>query len=79
MFCCGPKLQTSSGSGTSNSSLNSNNHSGHISLVQHSNSLRSLPARIPEMDKAPKKHMGKKCLALDLDETLVHSSFQVHD
>ena len=24
------------------------------------------------------EHKGKKCLALDLDETLVHSSFQVY-
>ena len=24
-----------------------------------------------------KEHMGRKCLVLDLDETLVHSSFKV--
>ncbi len=40
-------------------------------------SMRSLPARIPEMEVSSKLNKGKKCLALDLDETLVHSSFQV--
>lgn len=28
------------------------------------------------MGPQPEHHVGKKCLALDLDETLVHSSFQ---
>ena len=40
-------------------------------------SMRSLPARIPEMETSSRVNKGKKCLALDLDETLVHSSFQV--
>lgn len=43
------------------------------------NSMRSLPARLPEMEASAKVNKGKKCLALDLDETLVHSSFQVSD
>lgn len=38
--------------------------------------MRSLPARLPEMEVSSKVNRGKKCLALDLDETLVHSSFQ---
>lgn len=40
-------------------------------------SARNLPARLPEMEASSKVNKGKKCLALDLDETLVHSSFQV--
>ena len=32
---------------------------------------------MPEMSPPPPFGSGKKCLALDLDETLVHSSFQV--
>lgn len=36
-----------------------------------------LPVCMPEMTPIPEEHRGKKCLALDLDETLVHSSFQV--
>eukprot|EP01035_Chromulina_nebulosa_P030398 gene30398-40388_t len=37
-----------------------------------------LPLRMPEMPISD-EHRGKKCLALDLDETLVHSSFQPVD
>ena len=39
--------------------------------------IRSPPQRMPEMSPPPPVGTGKKCLALDLDETLVHSSFQV--
>ena len=30
---------------------------------------------MPDMSPTPKSRAGKMCLALDLDETLVHSSF----
>lgn len=33
---------------------------------------------MPDMSNSLKKNSGKKLLALDLDETLVHSSFQVY-
>ena len=39
--------------------------------------FRNAPQRMPEMSPPPPFGTGKKCLALDLDETLVHSSFQV--
>jgi hypothetical protein len=39
--------------------------------------IRNPPQRMPEMSPPPPHGTGKKCLALDLDETLVHSSFQV--
>jgi len=29
------------------------------------------------LDPVAPEHLGKKCLVLDLDETLVHSSFKV--
>ncbi len=35
------------------------------------------PNVMPIMDPINPKKAGKKCLVLDLDETLVHSSFQV--
>jgi hypothetical protein len=38
---------------------------------------RGPPQRMPVMSPPPPVGTGKKCLALDLDETLVHSSFQV--
>jgi RNA polymerase II subunit A small phosphatase-like protein len=37
------------------------------------------PARMPDMGPASLSNKGKMCLALDLDETLVHSSFQYVD
>lgn len=36
--------------------------------------MGSPDALLPEQDP---EHMGRKCLVLDLDETLVHSSFKV--
>eukprot|EP01035_Chromulina_nebulosa_P020637 gene20637-26755_t len=38
--------------------------------------MRPLPAIMPVMGEVIEENKGKKCLALDLDETLVHSSFQ---
>lgn len=35
-----------------------------------------MPSKMPVLPSVP-EHSGKKLLALDLDETLVHSSFQV--
>ncbi len=35
------------------------------------------PLIMPEMESINPEKVGKKCLVLDLDETLVHSSFQV--
>ncbi len=35
-----------------------------------------MPLVMPQMGEVSVKNKGKKCLALDLDETLVHSSFQ---
>jgi hypothetical protein len=47
-------------------------------MYLHNNSpFRNAPQRMPEMSPPPPFGTGKKCLALDLDETLVHSSFQV--
>ena len=37
------------------------------------------PAKMPNMGPPPEHCKGKMCLALDLDETLVHSSFQPVD
>ena len=37
---------------------------------------RGRPARYPNTKGISPHHVGRKCLALDLDETLVHSSFQ---
>jgi len=36
-----------------------------------------MPAKMPSMTENEKSKAGKICLALDLDETLVHSSFSV--
>lgn len=51
-------------------------HLPHTSITPH-RPKRSPPQRMPEMSPPPPFGTGKKCLALDLDETLVHSSFQV--
>ena len=56
-----------------------------IIIISHHNTrlpnthrhIRNPPQRMPEMSPPPPHGTGKKCLALDLDETLVHSSFQV--
>lgn len=49
-------------------------------LLEEDSALRNNPRNIkllPNMDySASKEYMGKKCLVLDLDETLVHSSFR---
>jgi len=45
-----------------------------IYFSQQSVRNHPLPIRMPDMGPLLS---GKKCLALDLDETLVHSSFQV--
>ena len=37
---------------------------------------RGRPAKYPNTKGIAPQHVGRKCLALDLDETLVHSSFQ---
>lgn len=37
---------------------------------------RGRPAKFPDTKFIAPNHVGRKCLALDLDETLVHSSFQ---
>jgi hypothetical protein len=48
-----------------------------LALVYHIVSPpRAPPARMPDMTPTPSL-LGRKCLALDLDETLVHSSFEV--
>lgn len=39
-------------------------------------SARGKPAKTPDIRSQSTTYAGKKCLALDLDETLVHSSFQ---
>lgn len=39
-------------------------------------SLKQAPSKMPNMGASNQNHAGKKLLALDLDETLVHSSFQ---
>ena len=36
----------------------------------------ALPMQLPDFSNSFAKDSQKKCLALDLDETLVHSSFQ---
>jgi len=51
------------------------NNSYRISLTRVS-SMRPSPAIMPVMGEISEENKGKKCLALDLDETLVHSSFQ---
>ncbi len=48
---------------------NNSNNSNNSSVGVH-----GLPVKMPEMGYPDKS--GKKCLVLDLDETLVHSSFQ---
>lgn len=50
-------------------------HSG--SYANLSNSNKRNVSRGGKMQEMVQKSKGKKCLALDLDETLVHSSFQV--
>ena len=37
--------------------------------------LRNLPVSVPFLSCQSEEHLGKKTLVLDLDETLVHSSF----
>lgn len=37
---------------------------------------RSLPQKLPNIPALPEEHKRKKCLVLDLDETLVHSSLR---
>ena len=45
-------------------------------IHESSRASHPLPAKMPLMEPTKKSREGKKCLALDLDETLVHSSFQ---
>lgn len=78
LLCCAPKP----GAGS---------HAGQISLVVPSNPSFLIPTRrdgaglkgkksfSSSDDLIPPDHRQKKCLALDLDETLVHSSFQPMD
>eukprot|EP01039_Chlorochromonas_danica_P008579 gene8579-9452_t len=78
LLCCAPKP----GAGS---------HAGQISLVVPSNPSFLIPNRrdgaglkgkksfSSSDDLIPPGHRQKKCLALDLDETLVHSSFQPMD
>lgn len=47
------------------------------SLVCSVSISRGRPAKFPDTKFIAPNHVGRKCLALDLDETLVHSSFQV--
>jgi len=47
--------------------------------LQQYGPIRGPPQRLPVMSPPPPMGTGKKCLALDLDETLVHSSFQPVD
>ena len=37
---------------------------------------RSLPQKMPNIPVLSEENKGKKCLVLDLDETLVHSSLR---
>lgn len=57
---------------------NSNKSSslGYAHRFYNSSSTRPMPLSMPSMGETSQNNSGKKCLALDLDETLVHSSFQ---
>jgi len=86
LVCCGSNNETvpqniqmatvpKSSNRVSQQSQPSNNGSFRTILQSGTQNVRNhpLPVRMPDMGPLVS---GKKCLALDLDETLVHSSFQ---
>ena len=81
LFCCGRKPIARADFATKYrpSAANGSDAGGvRNKLVQLQGGIvRSPPQRMPDMPPAPQPH--RKCLALDLDETLVHSSFQPVD
>lgn len=90
ILCCGSStdtvpqtIQMASVPPTSTSQRKQNNNISHSTTTSSKRSLLSVqqgsnrnpPARMPDMPILDSNNK-KKCLALDLDETLVHSSFQ---
>mmetsp|Transcript_27107 Transcript_27107/g.40758 ORF Transcript_27107/g.40758 Transcript_27107/m.40758 type:complete len:566 (+) Transcript_27107:1210-2907(+) len=61
---------------SSNSSNNSHSHSRYGYVNEQSNFIESNGEEIKLLPEIHHQDQGKKCLVLDLDETLVHSSFR---
>lgn len=70
-----PKSYTA-GKFNSTSENKTNNPSYQSSTTTSTYHGYGYPQSIPDVPPISKEHIGKKCLVLDLDETLVHSSFE---
>jgi TFIIF-interacting CTD phosphatase-like protein len=83
-FCCvsaanRPTVTRSPAQSSRNVTTNPNGNTTHTNNNSYSPpplENRARPVKYPNTKHIAPHNVGRKCLALDLDETLVHSSFQ---